>query len=125
MNTERHSDLARRFQQALQQCEQSRSPEELAKLFATDATLHNLGANESRDARVFWQTYLEQFQQIRSEFTHEVIAENSAALEWRSRGTLRDGAPIEYRGVSLLELDNDTIRAFRTYYDSAAFVAKG
>lgn len=84
-----------------------------------------MGGNETQDARSFWQVYLEQFNEIRSDFSHGIVCDNAAALEWRSRGVLRDGAPVEYSGISILEIDGDTISAFRAYYDSAAFVKSG
>lgn len=111
-----------RFKQGLEQAEQSRDPAPIARLFSGDAKLHNLGANEKSDAHIFWRNYLEQFREIKSEFTHESLAENSATLEWHSHGVGRDGEPVDYTGVSILEYQDDAITAFRTYYDTAAFV---
>jgi hypothetical protein len=48
--------------------------------------------------------------------------DNLAYLEWTSQGTLRDGTNFRYDGVSALESNNDEIGAFRTYYDTAAFL---
>ena len=52
-----------------------------------------------------------------------IAGDGGAALEWESEGALPTGAPIRYRGVSLLEFAGDRVKRFRTYYDSAAFVA--
>ncbi|HSH40102.1 MAG TPA: nuclear transport factor 2 family protein [Chthoniobacterales bacterium] len=114
--------LAQRFKQALQQTEQSRDPSAVASLFRGGARLTNLGGDHGTDATKFWQIYLDQFSDIRSDFTGEITSDGTAALEWQSRGTLADGRPVEYRGVSAIEFDNDAVTSFRTYYDSAAFV---
>ena len=116
--------MADTFAKALQQTEESRDPEPLLRLFSDDAELHNLAiAQQGLDgARRFWETYLAQFDRIRSEFTHLIETDSQAALVWTSTGALRDGQPITYRGVSILELDGDKVRRFETVYDSAAFV---
>ena len=114
--------IAARFKQALQETEQSRDPSVVASLFREGARLTNLGGDHGADARKFWQIYLEQFGNIRSEFTGEIISHRSAALEWQSRGKLTDGREVHYRGVSVIEFDGDALTSFRTYYDSAAFV---
>ena len=44
-------------------------------------------------------------------------------MEWTGKGELKNGQPIEYRGVSIIEHDGQKVSAFRTYYDSAAFLA--
>ena len=117
--------MAERFKQALQQAEESRDASAVAELFREGAKLTNLGGDHGTDALKFWQTYLEQFTEIRSEFVAETISPNSAALEWQSRGKMRDGRPVDYRGVSLLDFDADGVTSFRTYYDSAMFVRDG
>ena len=114
--------LAARFKEALQQTEQSRDPSAVASLFKEGARLTNLGGDHGNDATKFWQVYIDQFSDIRSEFTGEITSEGAAALEWQSRGTLTDGRPVEYSGVSVIEFDHDAVTSFRTYYDSAAFV---
>ena len=117
-----NNGLAARFKEALQQTEQSRDPSAVASLFKEGAQLTNLGGDHGNDARKFWQVYVEQFGEIRSEFTGEIISDRSAALEWQSRGKLTDGREVDYRGVSVIEFDSDALTSFRTYYDSAAFV---
>ena len=123
MNAEKgNGGIAERFKQALQQTEQNRDASIVAGLFREGAQLTNLGGDHGTDPQKFWQIYLEQFSEIRSEFTSETIGENSAALEWRSRGTSKEGKPVDYRGISVIEFDGDALTSFRTYYDSAAFV---
>ncbi len=116
--------MADTFARALQQTEESRDPEPLLELFSEDAELHNLAmSHQGLDgARRFWETYLAQIDRIRSEFSHLIEEDGQAALVWTSTGTLKDGQPITYRGVSILELDGDKVRRFETVYDSAAFV---
>ena len=114
-----------RFKQALQQTEQTRDTAHLAELFADGAKLTNLGGDHGTDARKFWQVYLEQFQEIRSQFSNEIASDASAALEWKSTGKSKEGKALEYGGVSIIEFNDDAITAFRTYYDSAEFVRNG
>jgi ketosteroid isomerase-like protein len=122
MSANRENGLPARFKQALQETEKAGDPKHVASLFAEGAPLTNLGGDHGTDPAMFWQKYLEQFRDIRSEFTSETVSDRSAALEWQSRGTLNDGRPVDYRGVSVIEFDNDRVTSFRTYYDSAAFV---
>ena len=120
--TNGNTALPAQFKQALQQTEQSRDATAVARLFREGAHLTNLGGDHGTDATKFWQLYLEQFSEIASEFTGEIVSDRTAALEWQSRGKLADGRPVEYRGVSVIEFDHDGVTSFRTYYDSAAFV---
>jgi ketosteroid isomerase-like protein len=117
-----NTGIAERFKQALQQSEQTRDASQVAGLFAEGAQLTNLGGDHGNDAAKFWSVYLEQFSDIRSEFTAETISDRSAALEWQSRGTTKEGKPVDYRGISVIEMDGEKLTSFRTYYDSAAFV---
>jgi ketosteroid isomerase-like protein len=116
--------MAQRFADALQRTEEARDPEHLVPLFAEDAQLHNLAIADQgvEGARDFWQTYLDQFDQIRSEFSHLIEQESQAALVWTSKGALRGGRPITYRGVSIIEFDGEKVHRFETVYDSAAFL---
>lgn len=117
--------VTEQFMQALTEAETTGTLDALLALHGPQVTLQNLtdrtwtGPDEARD---FWQTYLGNFGQIRSEFTHSQELDGLGVMEWTAKGTLKGGQPIEYRGVSLIELDGDKVKAFRTYYDSAAFV---
>lgn len=116
---------AERFMAALQAFEADGNADQLAALFHDDAECTNLvHAERGRDGvRKFWAAYRQAFQNIRSTFSATLFADGGAALEWSSEGALADGAPIAYRGVSVLEIDGDRVRRFRTYYDTAPFVA--
>lgn len=116
--------MADRFAKALQESEARRDPGPVAGLFAPDAELANL-SHERRGAdgaRTFWQEYLDAFGAIRSVFSAVKQFDGWAVLEWASEGTLPAGKPVKYRGVSVLEVDGDRVKKFRTYYDSAALV---
>jgi hypothetical protein len=86
--------------------------------------LRNLALTEQglEGARRFWQTYLAQFDRIRSEFSHLIEQDGQAALVWTSEGAMKGGHPITYRGVSIVEFQGDKVRRFETVYDSAAFL---
>lgn len=119
--------ITQQFMSALRQIERTKDPEPLVALFGDDAELRNLSRNEPSQgvdgAREFWQRYLGDFGDIASTFEHVVEGPDGAAMEWISEGTLAKGSPIAYRGVSIIETADGKVRRFRTYYDTAAFVA--
>lgn len=121
--------VAHFFMQALRESESQMDPTPLLAFFGDDARLSNLrdqGAEEGIEgARTFWQNYLAVFQTIRSEFHQVIETADAASLEWISEGMLSDGTPIRYKGISVLETSGDRVTHFRTYYDSAAFLAQG
>ena len=121
------STTAQRFIEHLRQAEKSQKVEPLVPLFTPGATLARVGHAEPETghdgARRFWQQYLDAFREIGSEFTHITEADGRAVLEWTSAGALVDGRPVRYAGVSILEFDGEQVRAFRTYYDSAALLS--
>ena len=43
-------------------------------------------------------------------------------LEWTTAATLPAGKPVEYSGVTVLDLAPDAVARLRTYYDTAVFV---
>ena len=120
-------ELTDRFVTALHQLHADHDAEALVALFSEDATLSKLGdRHESTGpdgARTFWTDYRAVFDSIEATFTHRVLDGEGVALEWTSEGTLRDGKPFSYAGVSLLDGDGSAITGFRTYYDSAAFLS--
>jgi len=119
---------AQQFADALQELERSRELEVFLAVFAEDVRLLRpevSGEENGRDgARRFWQTYLDQFDEIASTFSRVEQSERLGELEWTGEGRLRTGRQVSYQGVSLLELeDAGLVRRFATYYDTAAFVA--
>ena len=124
------SNFAETFKSTLQQIEQSRDPEALAALFASDSELLNLALTEpmkgEEGARKFWTNYLSAFDKVESKFNHTTDAEGVAVLEWVSEGVIAaTGQPFNYRGISVVEHDGEKAHNFRTYYDSAVFLPGG
>jgi ketosteroid isomerase-like protein len=121
--------ITERFIDALEEAERTRNAEPLVDLFADDAEATSLARSEPltgrHGVRQFWEEYLRAFGEIRSEFTNIIENDQGAVLEWISRGTLPNGQPVAYRGVSVLETDGRLIQRFRTYYDSAVFLPMG
>lgn len=119
--------VAQDFIARLGDAESRRDPAALLPVFADGAELSNLAKPDpvrgADAARQFWADYLAAFGTVRSEFTHVTTGGPTAVLEWVSDGTLPTGRPIRYRGVSVLEVAGGRVARFRTYYDTAAFVA--
>jgi ketosteroid isomerase-like protein len=122
-------DLMKNFVDALGELHRSRDVEPLVELFSDDVVLAKAGVphtSHGRDgARTFWTQYRDLFDDIESTFRHTVSDDGIAYLEWTSTGHLKDGSDLEYDGVSVLEGDEQAITAFRTYYDTAAFLPEG
>jgi ketosteroid isomerase-like protein len=120
------TDMTERFASALHELHQNRKVEPLVDLFADDATLDKAGMPHGKSgkdgARTFWQEYRDVFDRIDATFTHTAAGDDLAYLEWTSEGTLRNGTDFRYDGVSVLQSQNEEIGAFRTYYDTAAFL---
>ena len=116
-------DRARSFATALQKFEQDSDAAALARQFSDDAVTQRFDARGERRGQVeqFWTEYREQFHELSTTFYDVVEGEDRFALEWTSTGTLKDDRPIEYRGVTVIDLQGDSIVRLRTYYDSAAF----
>jgi ketosteroid isomerase-like protein len=118
-------DRARTFATGLQTFEKDGDAAAFAALFADDAVTQRFDARGERRGEVeqFWQEYRAQFQSISTTFYDVVGGGDRVALEWTSDATLTDGRPLQYRGVTVLDLDGDTITKLSTYYDSAQFAA--
>jgi ketosteroid isomerase-like protein len=119
-------DMTQRFISALSELHSSRNVDPLVQLFADDATLGKVGMphqEHGKDgARNFWRQYREVFDAIEASYRLIAQGDDAAFLEWTSTGTLADGSDFRYEGVSVLEARGDAIGAFRTYYDTAAFL---
>ena len=116
-------DRARSFADALQSFEKDGDAAALAVQFTSDAVTQRLDARGERRGEVeqFWQEYHAQFDSISTTFYDVVEGGERVALEWTSDATLTDGRPLQYRGVTIVDLDGDKIIKLRTYYDSAQF----
>lgn len=71
-------------------------------------------------AQKFWTEYRGTFGELKSEFRNVITTPDRVALEWATRGTSVAGGPVEYEGVSILEIAGDKVKRFRAYFDPAA-----
>lgn len=120
---------AQSFADALQTFESDRDLDTFAAVFADDVELvrpEQGGSAQGADGiRGFWQAYLDQFGEIRSDFRRVVEAGDLGELEWTSKGSLGSGREVEYQGVSLLEFGDDgKVTRFATYYDTEALATR-
>ena len=119
-------NLTERFADALHRIDADRDTGPMVELTADDAELMKLDSNHQATgkdgAKTFWEDYRNVFGDLETTFTHTVVGEDIAALEWTSTGTLRSGRPFEYNGVTVIQGDDETVSGVRTYYDSAAFL---
>lgn len=98
----------------------------IVDLFADNAELTNPIIERDGSERTgrdqiaeFWREYSTTFKNIHSEFFDITASDHSAGLFWRSTGTNATGQPLEYEGVSLLELDDTgKIARFKGFFDS-------
>jgi rubrerythrin/limonene-1,2-epoxide hydrolase len=115
----------RRFIEALRALEETNDVERMVSVFDDAAEISNpmeaspLHGHDG--ARRFWRTYRDSFDEIHSDFSRIVESDDAAMLEWTSKGVLRGDRPIDYAGVSVLELRDDKVRRFRTYFDARPF----
>jgi ketosteroid isomerase-like protein len=120
------ADMTRQFIDALSELHSSRNVEPLVAMFDDGATLGKVGMPHQEHgkggARKFWQRYREVFDSIEASYRLIARSDHVAFLEWISAGTLANGEDFRYEGVSVLEAKGDDIGAFRTYYDTAAFL---
>lgn len=113
---------ARTFVAALLRFEQDSDPAPLVGLFSDRATATRLDARGERtDVTAFWTEYRAQFHELSTTFVNAVEGTDQVSLEWTTTATLTDDRPLDYRGVTVIDLHGDDIVALRTYYDTAAF----
>ena len=116
--------IAEQFIQHLSTLEASGDAGPLAALFTADAEVGNVIAPEkfhgAQGAQEFWTHYRDTFARVQSTFRNRIIEENRIALEWNTECTSIEGAPIQYSGVSVLEVTGGKISRFRAYFDPAA-----
>ncbi|GGL91344.1 nuclear transport factor 2 family protein [Nakamurella endophytica] len=123
------NDRARTFADALQTLESSGDVEAFVSgQFTETSELHRPETDQQTrgldGARLFWEQYLNQFESIASTFSRVEDRAGLGVLEWSSTGQVAGGAPVEYRGVSLIDFDDDgRVARFATYYDTARFAA--
>lgn len=64
----------------------------------------------------FWQQYLAQFGRVQSSLIRVREGRGMMVLKWVGEGSL-EGLP--YRGISVLEIENNEVICCRTYYQAA------
>lgn len=112
------AQIAENFIEALKKLESERDVETIAALFADNAEVGNVTAAENiLNAKEFWTNYRDTFDTVDSEFKNKIIADGTAALEWTTSGTSKNGHEISYEGVSILETDGDKIKRFFAYFN--------
>ena len=116
---------ANRFIEALGRLEAERDAEPIVRLFAPECEVGNVVSPEKfrgrEGAREFWGAkYRDTFGEVRSTFRNVFAAGDRAALEWTTEGTAKDGTPVRYDGVSIIETDGGRITRFCAYFDAGA-----
>lgn len=123
------NQTAERFMQALKTIEKENSIEAIRLLFSDEAELQRLSKDTTYKGKEgverFWHEYLNSFRTLETTFHNVIEGSGTVVLEWESSGELPNGKPLNYSGVSVLELQGDKVERFRTYYDSATFVPEG
>ncbi|HYN84466.1 MAG TPA: nuclear transport factor 2 family protein [Pyrinomonadaceae bacterium] len=114
---------ARKFVEALGRLEAERDLEGIVALFAEECEVGNVVSPEKfrgrEGAREFWGAkYRDTFGEVRSRFINVFATDTRAALEWTTEGTASDGTPVRYDGVSILEIDGESITRFSAYFDA-------
>ena len=71
-------------------------------------------------SRQFWTEYRGAFDQAKSEFRNVIVGPEGAALEWTTEGTSLEGKPVQYTGITLLEMDGEKITRSCAYFDPGA-----
>lgn len=118
------ANIAEQFIEALRGLEENRDLESMVVLYADESEIGNVNAPEKftgqTGAREFWTKYRDTFGEVRSTFRNCIIDGERAALEWTTEGTTAGGAPCNYEGVSIIEIEGDSITRFRAYFDPEA-----
>ena len=116
--------MAERFIAALGRLEAERDADALVALYADDAETGNVNAPHGFSgpdgARKFWTEYRGTFGEMKSEFRNRIDAGDRIALEWTTTGTSVEGEPVEYSGVSIIEVQGDKVARFLAYFDPSA-----
>jgi ketosteroid isomerase-like protein len=116
--------MAERFITALGRLEADRDADALVALYTDDAETGNVNAPEGFSgpdgARRFWTEYRGTFGEMKSEFRNRISDGDRIALEWTTTGTSVAGKPVEYSGVSIIEVRGDKVARFKAYFNPSA-----
>ncbi len=112
---------AQSFIDALGRLEAEGDPEPLVALFAQDSVCDNVTPTTSfkgpEGARTFWKQDRALFDRVRSEFRNVIVIDDRVALEWTREGSARNGSPMRFEGVSVIEVHDGRITRFKAYFD--------
>ncbi len=115
------SGVTHRFLEALAALERDREVDGLVVLYAEGAEIGNVVSPRRfagpEGARDFWTTYRATFGEMASTFRSVIEVEGRSALEGTTTGTSPDGKPVEYGGVSMLEIEGGRITRFWAYFN--------
>lgn len=113
--------VAEQFIEALHKLEEDRELDPIVATYSEDCEVGNIIVPEKfkgpDGARRFWSEYRDTFGEIHSSFRNVIAADGSAALEWTTKATSADGDPLEYDGVSILEIEDGKVTRFRAYFN--------
>ncbi len=113
--------VAEQFIEALHKLEEDRELDPIVATYSEDCEVGNIIVPEKfkgpDGARRFWSEYRDTFGEIHSSFRNVIASDGSAALEWTTKATSADGDPLEYDGVSILEIADGKVTRFRAYFN--------
>lgn len=116
--------VAQQFIEALWALEETKDAGPLTALYTQNASIGNVLAPDQYQgpdgARTFWTEYRGTFDSAKSEFRNVIASGGSAALEWTTKGTSFTGSPLEYSGVTILEIDGDKVTRSSAYFNPAS-----
>ena len=117
--------LTNDFVSALATLEATRDAGPLKALYSSESKSGNVIALDQFNGRggalQFWTEYRGAFGEAKSEFHNIIVGPQGAALEWTTIGTSIAGKPVQYSGVTLLEMDGSKITRSCAYFDPGAF----
>ena len=116
--------VAQAFIDALRALEETKDAGPLTALYAENASVGNVVAPDQYHgpdgAKKFWTEYRGTFEAAKSEFRNVIAGDGRAALEWTTKGTGFNGSPLEYSGVTILEIDGGKVTRSSAYFNPKA-----
>ncbi len=113
--------VAEQFIEALHKLEEDHELDPIVATYSEDCEVGNIIVPEKfkgpDGARRFWSEYRDTFGEIHSSFRNVIASDGSVALEWTTKATSADGDPLEYDGVSILEIEDGKVTRFRAYFN--------
>ncbi|MDE3091131.1 MAG: ester cyclase [Chloroflexota bacterium] len=112
----------------------SHNVDRAAEFYSPDYVGNDMGQSNmhrGRDGlREFLSTYLSAFPDLKFSADETIIADNHVALAWTAQGTHRGailkipptGRTISIRGVSLLTIENETVKRASYFWDVAGLL---